>query len=54
MDCPTETQARINLWVADYNAKMDVINAAAEKDRAQRNDKDWKEFQRLKKKFGTQ
>ena len=51
LETPEEIQARVNEWFRDYNEKMVVINATAAKKLAQRNDKDWKEFQRLSKKF---
>lgn len=47
-----EVKARVDEWVRVYNERMAEIEAKAEKKRAQRNDKDWKEFQRLQKKFG--
>lgn len=49
-----EIKIRTDLWVKQYEESMAEINAKAEKKRAQRQDKDWKEFQRLKKKFGNQ
>ena len=53
METPEEVQHRVDEWIRVYNERMVEIDAKAERKRAQRNDKDWKEFQRLKKKFGN-
>ena len=46
-----EVQARVDEWVTIYNIKKAELEKIAEKKRARRSDKEWKEFQRLKKKF---
>ena len=46
-----EVKARVDEWVTTYNIKKAELEKIAEKKRAKRSDKEWKEFQRLKKKF---
>ncbi len=53
IETPEETQIRVDEWVRIYNERMAQIDAEAERKKAQRDDKEWKEFQRLKKKFGN-
>lgn len=52
LETDEEVQARIDVYVANYNARMAEIEKKAQEKLAKKQDKEWKEYQRLKKKFG--